>query len=203
MKKTAKIRLTILCSILGLILLLFALLGALYLYADSVVFGHIDSSNVIVSEGLDVPYNEYPVRYPWFGNPLTINEGAAGIVSPFAGGGVKNLSVYNAINDPIFLWINFYLSDRYDRRFTLDYTMEQDSKTISVRLVGTAYESDGSAVPLDQSFIFDIENASPDNLPAWLNEDDMSDEYKEYIYFLFNYETAPMPDWAAEKYAEE
>ena len=196
MKKAAKIRLIILCSILGLILLFFAFLAGLYFYSNLVIFDHIDNTS-ISSE-------DYPVKYPWFGNPLMIYEGGGGIYAViFEDGGLKNLSVYNAVNDPLILWIDFYLRERYDGRFTLDYTLEQDSKTISVHLFGTAYKEDGAAVPLDRSFIFDIENASPDNLPTWLNEDDMSDEYKEFVNYMFNYETVPMPDWIAEKYGEQ
>lgn len=200
MKKAAKIRLIILCSILGLILLFFASLGVMYIYAESVVIGHVDISSVPVLEGIETPAEDYPVNYPWFGNPLMMLGGSGGGRSynlVFERGGDKNIGVYMAVNDPIDLWIN-YLSDRYERRFTLDYTMEQDSKSIAVHLTGTAYEEDGTAVPLDQSFLFDIENASPDNLPKWLNEDDLTDEYKEYLNFIFNYETVPMPAWLEE-----
>ena len=204
MKKAAKIRLIILCSILGLILLLFAFLGGLYIYSEQVIFDHIDNTHVPYPSGLDISEDDYPVKYPWFGNPLMIYEGGGGIyVTIFEHGGEKNISVYNAVNDPLVLWVDFYLSNRYDRRFTLDYTLEQDNRTISVHLFGTAYDDDGSAVPLDQSFLFDIEDASPDKLPTWLNEDDMSDEYKEFVNYLFNHETAPVPDWVAEKYGDE
>ena len=123
--------------------------------------------------------------------------------APFLGsGGEKNIWVYMAVNDPIFSWI-YYLGDRYDGRFTVDYTMEQDSKSISVRLTGTAYDDDGSAVPLDQGFLFNIENASPENLPTWLNEDDLTDECKEYLDFWRNYETVPVPAWLEEKLADQ
>lgn len=202
MKKAAKIRLIILCSILGLILLFFAALGVMYLYADSVVFGHIDTSTVSVFSGIDTPAEDYPVNYPWFGNPLMlIGRTGRGFAIIFDRGGEKNIYVYMAVNDPIDTWID-YLSHRYARRFTLDYTMEQNSKSISVHLTGTGYEDDGSTVPIDQSFLFDIENAAPDNLPTWLNEDDLTDEYKEYLNFLRNYETVPMPAWLEKRIAE-
>ena len=203
MKKAAKIRLIILSSVLGLFLLLFAVLGLLYLYADSVVFAHIDSTDVAIREGIDIHFDDYPINYPWFGNPMMLNEGAAGTYGLFCGsGGYKNIDVYMVVNDPIDLWVR-YLSIRYDRRFTLDYTLEQDSKTISVYLTGTAYDDDGSAVPLDQSFLFNIENASPENLPMWLNEEDMDDECNEFWNFMINYETTPMPAWIEEKLAAQ
>ena len=200
MKKAAKIRLIILSSILGLILLLFATLGLFYLYADSVVFDHIDTSIVPVREGVDAPSNdEYPVNYPWFGNPLMLLwESGRGFGLFFGHGGEKNLSVYMAVNDPIVMWID-YLSERYDRQFIVDYTLEQDSKSISVYFKGTAEDSDGSSIPLDQTFLLDIENASPDNLPTWLNEDELDEECREYWNFLLNYETVPMPEWLEEK----
>ena len=202
MNKAAKIRLIVLCSILGLILLFFAFLGGLYIYSNAVVFSHVDNTASAPSDP-DIYDDRYPVRYPWFGNPLMIYEGGGGIYGiVFNDGGEKNIPVYNAVNDPMVLWVDFYLNYKYDRRFTLDYTVEQNSRTISVHLAGTAYETNGAAVPLDQSFIFDIENASPDNLPKWLNEDDMTDEYKEFVNFMFNHETVPMPDWLEEKLAE-
>lgn len=199
MKKAAKIRLIILCSILILILLFFASLGAMYIYSDSVVFGHRDVSDVPIVSGIDTPVDDYPVNFPWFGNPLMlIGRTGTGFNIVFENGGSKNINVYMAVNDPIYMWIN-YLSHRYDRRFTLDYTMEQNNRSISVHLTGTAYEDDGTAVPLDQSFLFDIEKASPDNLPTWLNDDDLTDEYKEYLNYVFNYETVPKPAWLEEK----
>ena len=204
MKKAAKIRLIILSSVLGLILLLFAALGLLYLYSDSVVFGHRDTSFVTAHVDIDISAADYHVNYPWFGNPMMMSGSDSYIMyAPFLGsGGEKNIWVYMAVNDPIFSWI-YYLGDRYDGRFTVDYTMEQDSKSISVRLTGTAYDDDGSAVPLDQGFLFNIENASPENLPTWLNEDDLTDECKEYLDFWCNYETVPVPAWLEEKLAAQ
>ena len=203
MKKAAKIRLIILSSVFGLILLLFAVLGLLYLYADSVVFAHIDITDVAIREGIDIDFDDYPIKYPWFGNPIMLDEGAGGSFGIFfGGGGYKNIDVYMVVNDPIDLWLR-YLSDRYDRRFTLDYILEQDSKTISVHLTGTAYDDDGSTVPLDQSFLFDIEYASPENLPTWLNEEDMDEGCNEYWNFLINYETVSMPEWLEEKLADQ
>ena len=203
MKKAAKIRLIILSSLFGLLLLLFAVLGLLYLYADSVVFGHIDTSFVTAHIDIDISAADYPVNYPWFGNPMMMSSIASyRTYSAFLGsGGTKNIWVYMAVNDPIISWID-YLSDRYDGRFTVDYTMEQDSKSISVHLAGTAYDDEDDAVPLDQSFLFNIENASHENLPTWLNEDDLTDECKEYLNFWRNYETVPVPDWLEEKLSD-
>ena len=204
MKKAAKLRLIILSSILGLILLLFAALGMFYLYADSVVFDHRDTSQVPVRVEIDAPSNdEYPVNYPWFGNPLMLLwDSGRGFGLFFGHGGEKNMNVYMAVNDPLVMWID-YLGERYDRRFTLDYTMEQDSKRIAVYFTGTAEDGDGSTVSLDQAFLFDIENAGPEKLPTWLNEEDMSEECQEYWDFLLHHETVPMPDWLAEKLADQ
>ena len=205
MKKAAKIRLIILSSVLGLILLLFAAFGLLYLYADLVVFAHRDTSSFALREEVDAPpEGEYLVNYPWFGNPLMIPSNDEGRVFAltFGHGGAKNIWVYMAVNDPITMWIDF-LAERYDGRFTVDYTMEQDSKSISIHFTGTACDDEGSAVPLDRSFLFDIENASPENLPALLNEDEMDDECREYWDFMFNYETVPMPAWLEEKLAAQ
>lgn len=203
MKKAAKTRLIILSSILGLILLLFATLGLFYLYADSVVFDHRDTSQVPIRVEIDAPSNdEYPVNYPWFGNPLMLHwDSGRGFGLFFGHGGEKNIKVYMAVNDPIVMWID-YLGERYDRRFTVDYTMEQDSKSISIHFKGTAEDDDGSVIPLNQSFLFNIENASSVNLPKWLNQEEMDGECAEYWDFLLNYETVPMPAWLEEKLAD-
>lgn len=189
MQKNVNIVLSIL---LGLFLLIAATIGVTYLYAEAVIFDHVDSHNFFGSN----------VNYPWFGNPTMITEGNGGIYGSFLGGGDKNIRVYMAVNGPINDWI-YYLRERYDDPVTLNYTLEQDSKSISVYFTGTAYDNDGSAVPLDQSFLFDIENAAPDNLPRWLNEDDMTDEYKEFIHYALNWETVPMPAWMEEKRADQ
>ena len=203
MKKAAKIRLIILCSILGLILLFFAFLGGIYIYSEQVIFDHVDNPNFLGSYNPDIDLEDYPAKLPWFGNPLMIYEGGGGIYAIiFDNGGEKNIPVYMAVNDPMILW-GYYLGERYDRRFTLDYTLEQDSKSIVIYFTGTAYEKDGSAATLDRSFIFDIEGASPDNLPTWVNENDMPDEYKEFVNYVHNHETVPIPDWLEEKLAEE
>ena len=200
MKKTVKIPVIIISVLLALILLIAIGCGALYLYSDAVIFDHRDVSAVSLSEFIDAPPDSYSVNYPWFGNPMMLSGGDGRTFSLTLGsGGEKNVWVYTAVNNPIDTWVD-YLGARYDGRFSLDYTMEQDSKTISVHLTGTA-DDNGSSVPLEQSFIFNIENASPENLPTWLNEDDLTDEYKEYLNFLLNYETVPMPAWYAEKMA--
>ena len=192
MKKAVKIPFIIISVLLALILLIAIGGGALYLYSDAVIFDHTDAHGFFESKD--------KVNYPWFGNPTMLSEGNGGVYKSFLGGGDKNIGVYMAVNDPISDWV-LYLSQRYGNSVTLNYTLEQDSKSISVRFAGTAYDDNGSAVPLDQSFLFDIENAAPDNLPKWLNEDDMTNEYMEYLNFVYNQETVPMPAWYAEKMA--
>ena len=204
MKKAMKIPVVILLVLLTVILLVVITVGALYLYSNLVVFDHRDTSEVPVRVEIDAPSNdEYPVNYPWFGNPLMLYGGTGrDFALVFSNGGEKNIDVYMAVNDPITMWVN-YLGERYDRRFTLDYTMEQDSKNISVYFTGTAEDNDGSTIPLNQNFLFNIENASPDNLPTWLNEGEINNECMEYWDFLLNYETTPMPDWLEEKLSNQ
>lgn len=198
MQKNVNIVLSIL---LGLFLLIAITFGALYLYSDMVIFDHRDITDIPFYESIDAQYESYSVNYPWFGNPMMLSGGGGRTFAITLGsGGAKNVWVYTAVNEPIDMWID-YLCMRYGGRVSLDYTMEQDSRTISVHLSGTAEDDDGSIVPHEQSFLFDIENASPDNLPKWLNEDDLTDEYKEYLNFLLNHETVPMPAWFEEKYA--
>lgn len=190
--------------LLSIVVLAAAAYGGIYLYSEQVIFDHRDISEpygpIEESEG-------YSLNYPFFGNPLTLSgSSAASYALIFGSGGKKNIPVYNAVNDPIYTWVS-YLSRRYKRHVNLDYTMEQDSKTISVSLSGNFKDDEGKIIPLEQKFVFNIEDASPENLPQWTNKDEASADYKEYLDYLQNYpkdpENTKIPDWLAQQIAEQ
>lgn len=199
-KKTKKPLIIALSVILGLCVILAAFIGIYRLIADSLIYSYVNVSDIYY-DGLK--YNEmpekredYPRQYPFFGNPLVITEeGGATYGFPF-GAGEKNIPVYIAINDPISTWI-FYLGDRYKNNAEVDYTVEMDSEYITVNFTGTLTEND-EVIPIEQKFVISIKNASLDNLPTWVNEDEISEGYRDFLFYLRNIGTAEPPDWMAD-----
>lgn len=76
--------------------------------------------------------------------------------------------------------------------------MVQDSKSINVLLEGNAVNDKGESVSLEKKFVFDIENASPDKLPIWVNENETVGEFKEYWDYIHTL-GSEMPEWLAER----
>ena len=192
--------------LLSIVALAAAAYGGIYLYSEQVIFEHRDCSTAYAP--VKYEYSEgYSINYPFFANPLALSgcDGTSYALI-FGSGGEKNIPVYNAVNDPIYTWVN-YLSSRYKRHVNLDYTMEQDSKAILVSLSGNVTDDEGKIIPLEQKFVFNIENASPENLPQWINKDEASADYKEYLDYLQSYprdpENTKIPDWLARQIAEQ
>ncbi|MCM1298701.1 MAG: hypothetical protein NC203_07155 [Firmicutes bacterium] len=187
--------------ILPLVLLTVLIFGSIYLYSEAVIFDHRDCNTVRSF----VPYREgYSVKYPRFGNPMMIGidvdeNGTTGrIYSLTLGkGGMKNVPVYDALNGPLCLWVD-YIAAKYENRVDIDYTLEQDSRTVTVNLTVSAEDGDGNTVPVRQEFVFDIENASPNNLPEWVNQGSVTDEFREYLDYCNDPYENPMPDWYQE-----
>lgn len=192
-KKSKKPLIITLSVILGIIFIFAAYLGICCIIADSLIYHYVDINaetkygttyevGGIIGKGL---------KYPFFGNPLTISEKSGKIITIFPfNAGEKNVPVYNAINDPIYIWID-YMKLRYKNNAAVDYTVETDNEQITVNFSGTLTE-DGKTVPIEQKFAFGIENASPENLPVWLNREEVSEGFNEYlIYFLEDRTKAP------------
>lgn len=194
-KKAKKPLIIILYVVFGLTVMFAAFLGSYYLSADALVYHYINISDIYIN-GVD--YNQrpekredYPRQYPFFGNPLTISEESGTSIHFPLHGGEKNYSVYEAINSPIQTWI-FYLQDRYKNDAFVRYTVEIDKEYIKVYFTGTVTE-DGKTVPIEQNFIFDIANASPENLPVWVNREEISEGFKGYLAYLDDH--TKVPDW--------
>lgn len=195
MKKTVKIPLIILSAVLALALIAAAVVGVIYLNADAVKFDHVDRNNVV---GLELNGGS-TVNYPFFGNSLIINENEGGTYSPFLGAGSKNLDVYGAVNMPVSAYVEYLARRKCSGGINLEYTVKQDSGTLTVSFNGSGTDGSGKDISIDENLVFNIENASPDKLPVWVNENEADEELKEYWNYLNNSGTVPMPDWYAEQ----
>lgn len=166
----------------------------LYFYSEAVIFDHRDSSEV---HSAISPSEGFSVKYPFFANPmaLSVSDGRSYALALW-NGGEKNIDVYEAVNAPIYIWVDC-LYNRYLGRVNLDYSLERDEKTITVSMSGNVYVGENS-IPVEQKFVFDIENADSDQLPKWINEEETDEEYREFFGFVTNPMVNPMPDWYGE-----
>ncbi len=115
------------------------------------------------------------IKIPFFGNKIMIGE-SGGIYATPLGMGVKNLKVYDAVNDPIYLFSSKTASKYENGVHITDYQVENDGKLLSIKISGTA-QNGGETIPIEKLFVFNIENASPDNLPKWTNRTEADYEY--------------------------
>ena len=146
----------------------------IYINADAIRFDYVDC-NVYVADGSVYPEeNGYSIRYPFFGNSAMLGEFGASYGFPL-GAGEKNVEVYQTVNDPIYVWARVTVA-KYENRVNIGYTVENDGRTLTVELSGTANDGENT-VPVEKVFVFDIENASPDNLPVWTNRTETDDEF--------------------------
>ncbi len=190
-KRTPIIAISVILISALLVLLGFA---GLYLYSETIIFNHRDSSEV---HSAVPPVEGFSVKYPFFANPMALSgsDGRAYTLT-LLNGGEKNIEVYEAVNAPVYIWVD-YLYNRYRGRVNLDYSLERDEKNITVSMSGNVYEGEKS-IPVKQEFVFDIENADSDQLPKWINEGEMDEEYREFFGFVTNPTVNPMPDWYGE-----
>lgn len=168
MKKSAKIILIALAAIV--------LAGAigfmiLYIKCNAVRFDYVRAQ-------YGIGENEDIVMYvPFFANKMLLGEyGGAGYASPFELG-LKNIPVYAEVNGPIHEYA-VWTAQQYKNGIMqlTDYEVENDGKTLTVKLFGSGDNGEG-AEPIEKVFIFDIENASLDNLPTWTNRTEADNEY--------------------------
>lgn len=196
MKKSIKIPLIFLSVILALILIAAAFIGIIYINADAVRFDYVDCNYVV---GLALK-DDSTINYPFFGNSLIINEEEGRVYSPFLGtAGQKNLDVYGAVNTPLCAYVEYLARREYSGGIYLDYTVAQDSGTLTVNLNGIGTDDSGKDISINENLVFNIENASPENLPVWVNENETDEEFKEYWNYLNNTSTVSMPNWYAEQ----
>ena len=160
MNKTAKILVIALAAIVLAGAVTFAVL---YVNYNAISFDYVSRQSNSGNSYLNIPV---------FGNKLMLSEGGD-FSAPFDLG-MKNLDVYDAVNSPIYAYAVFMTGKYKDGVQLTDYEVNNDGgKTLTVTLKGTA-DNGGKTVKIEKVFIFDIENASLDNLPTWTNrtEDD-------------------------------
>lgn len=115
------------------------------------------------------------MELPFFGNKMLVGDEGGGYASPFELG-LKNIPVYDAVNDPI-LQYSLWTAKQYENGIQItNYEVENDGKTLTVKLIGTGDNGEG-AEPIEKVFVFDIENASLDNLPTWTNLSEADNGY--------------------------
>ena len=115
------------------------------------------------------------MELPFFGNKMLVGDEGGSFASPFELG-LKNIPVYNEVNGPIIQY-SVWKAHQYKNGIQItDYEVENDGKTLTVKLIGTGDNGEG-AEPIEKVFIFDIENASLDHLPTWTNRTEADNEY--------------------------
>lgn len=196
MKKSAKIGIITLSSILALILIALAVIGIISINANAIRFDHVDKNNII---GIEFK-NGNGVNYPVFGNSLALGDN--GDYFSVSETGQKNLCVYSEVNGPVSAYVEYIARRECRKGLNLDYTTEQDNGTLTVNLIGSGIDENGNQVSVDKKMVFDIENASPEKLPVWVNKNEADEEFQKFWNYLINTSTEPMPDWYAEQYKD-
>lgn len=164
MKKTAKILLIALASLV--------LIGAIaftvfYINVNAIRFDYVDS-------GFSRLNTNDSVTLPFFGNKLILCDYGR-MYSPPLGLGMKTIDVYMAVNSPISAY-TFWLQTQYENGVHIKYEVENDGKTLTVKLFGSG-DNGEKTEPIEKVFIFDIENASLDHYPTWTNRTEADNEY--------------------------
>lgn len=185
-KKAIKIPLIILSVLLSLVLLFIIGYGIFYLQADSVKFDYTTSTM-----SCDDKCGDQRVSTPFFGNSL-INDGG-GYKGFLLEPGLKNIPVYDAINSYMLYW-QLYVTSRY-RKVSIDYNVDRDGDNIIINLSGNAGNDGGQTAPVKEKFVFNVSNASLENLPRLTNEEELSKEFVETIPYFRNPREVPPPEW--------
>lgn len=115
--------------------------------------------------------HQFGGSYPVFGNPQN-----PGPMKNDTDAYHKTEHVYLALNDPLYLYVwgvvrDYIKSDTDPYRNNLvymDYDVESDGKTLTVTFNNIGYPDglDSEPVEFGHTFIFDIENASVNNMPT-------------------------------------
>lgn len=188
-KKSVKIPLIILSVLLSLVVLFIIGYGIFYLQVDAVRFDHTSATMWGDGQG------DQKVSTPFFGNSLMLNEGGFYKVYRLEPG-IKNLPIYDAINGYMFNW-SLYITEKY-HKVDIDYTVDRDGDIITINLSGNGSNDGEQAATIKEKFVFDVSNASPENLPKLTNEDELNKEFVELDAYYRNPREVPRPEWLAE-----
>ena len=167
-KKFAKILLIVLAALVVVVAAGFMLF---YFHASEIRFDYCDANVQVVTENHEYDEwlwdNGYRMIYPFFGNSTSINEGS--VKSYVFGIGKENEPVYDAVNAPVAEYAT-QLVDEYENRVKTSYKVTNADGKLTIVLSVIAYPEsiDEEAVEINKEFVFDISNASLDNLPTLL-----------------------------------
>ncbi|MCH5209170.1 MAG: hypothetical protein J1F04_09810 [Oscillospiraceae bacterium] len=165
MNKTVKI---LLIALLPLVLAGATGFLILYINVNAIRFDYVDG-------GYNRVGKDDNIVTPFFGNKLMLNDGGGNIYGPPLGLGMKTIDVYMTVNDPISAYA-FWMMRRYENGVQISYEVENDGKTLTVKLSGTG-DNGEKTEQFEKLFIFDIEKASLKNLPTWTNRTEADNEF--------------------------
>ena len=166
---------TILIAVLAVVLLLGGVFGYFYITMTEIRFDYVNSKTSAANTEEEVLLSQqgYGVDYPFFGNSSTLGEGGYYniYVGPIGDATQRNIDVYGVVNGKMHDYA-YELLNLYRNYVETSYTVENDTKTLKITFTGKGYPDgfDGESVPLNKTFVFNIENASRENLPTLISE---------------------------------
>ncbi len=111
--------------------------------------------------------NGYKMEYPFFGNSSSLEPYGMVYSYPFGFMGEHNEPIYNAVNAHIYKYA-CDMTDTYQNMLRVGYKVDisDDESTLTITFSGEVYPDgiDKEPLPLEKTFVFDIENASLENL---------------------------------------
>ena len=107
--------------------------------------------------------------------------------------GLKNIPIYDAINGYMSNW-SLYITEKY-QKVDIDYTVDRDGDIITINLSGNGSNDGEQAATIKEKFVFDVSDASPENLPKLTNEDEITKEFVELDAYCRNPREVPRPEW--------
>lgn len=139
-----------------------------FLYADAVRFDYVDFSVSVSKDGNEeLADNGNSLILPFFGNSTSLNDYGTAKHYPLGVIGQKNEPIYDAINSVLYNYA-LDMAVTYDNCIKADYDVKNDGKALTITVKGNAYPdgADNKTEVIDKVFIFDIRDASIDNLPT-------------------------------------
>lgn len=161
--------------------------GILYIQVDAIRFDY--TSRTMGGDGT----GNQTIVTPFFGNSLMIGEGGGYAVYRLEPG-VENVPIYEAINGYMSNW-SLYITAKY-QKVDIDYTVDRDGDIITVNLNGSGSNDGEQAVTIKEKFVFDVSNASPENLPRLTNKEEITKEFVELDAYFRNPNEVECPEWA-------
>lgn len=159
MRKILKTPLIIICCFVSIVIIVVI---AFFNYVNKVHFIYDNADCGVVVDGQDlmqIKSEGYTINYPRFHN-----------VSSFTS--EKYDLIYLTVTDPISTY-TMDIAKTYRNYAKLDYLVEiKEDDTLTIIFTGYGYPDEGKGEPvaLDKTFIYDISNVSPSNLPKLISE---------------------------------